>query len=156
MSTADLVIKLIPAFITLVVGVVASYISHLQYKINKEKMRLDLFQRRLDAYEKLQQFLSKIMRNNDIAKADLPLLTEARYKARFIFGNEITEYLDEIWERSFEILSQQRKLDGDKSLPTGDERNKVCDENAESIEWMIAQMGVSWKYYRKYLTFVLK
>lgn len=156
LTAIDVASKLAPAFITLVVGITASYISYLHYKINKEKLRLDLFQRRLEAYEKLQQFLSMVLQKGSVANEDIPVLTEAKYKSRFIFGSEIAKYLDTIWDKAFVIRAQQRKLDGEKSLPIGDERNRVCEDNSEDLKWMADQMRISWTHYQKYLTFFLR
>jgi len=52
----DIVVKLTPAIFTLVVGSTAAYIAFLQYRVNRDKLRLDLFSKRLEAFEKLQEF----------------------------------------------------------------------------------------------------
>ena len=57
----DLIVKLTPAFITFVIGVVGSTIAYRQYRLstlqhqlNQNRLRLDLFSKRLEAYEMLQ------------------------------------------------------------------------------------------------------
>jgi hypothetical protein len=56
LSICDIIVKLTPSIITFMVGGIGSCIAYNQYRTNKDKLRLDLFGKRLEAYENLQKY----------------------------------------------------------------------------------------------------
>ncbi|MCX6898271.1 MAG: hypothetical protein NT105_06180 [Verrucomicrobia bacterium] len=149
----DIIVKLTPAFITLVVGLVASAIGYLQYKINHDKLRLDLFNKRLEAYEKLQEFFIFLIREGGVSDKALSVLAEAKYKSRFLFHQEIEESIDVVWKKAVEIQSLGERLYGLGSLPVGPERTAVCELKSSLLKWMMNEMESSPKRYARYLRF---
>src|ERR1017187_4100089 len=99
----DIVVKITPAFITLVVGSFAGYVAYRQSKTNEDKLRLDLFSKRLEAFEKLQEFFTRLLRDGQVTDEALATLAEARYKSRFLFRPEIEKYFDELWTKATEM-----------------------------------------------------
>ena len=85
----DIIEKLTPAVFTLFVGALACWIAYNQYQVNRDKLRLDLFDKRLAAFGKLQEFYSMVLREGCVKETMLPTLWEARSKSRFLFGPEI-------------------------------------------------------------------
>ncbi|MEM9121467.1 MAG: hypothetical protein AAGD09_26845, partial [Cyanobacteria bacterium P01_F01_bin.56] len=75
----DVIVKLTPAFITLIVGSFGSWIAFSQYQTNKDKLRLDLFEKRLEAYEKVQEYFRHLVREASVTDEAFSLLAEARY-----------------------------------------------------------------------------
>jgi len=149
----DIIVKLTPALVTLVVGAIAAGIAFLQYKINREKLRLDLFSKRLEAYEKLQEFYTSVLREGTVKDAALPVLAEARYKSRFIFGDEIEEMFEVIWKKAVDIRTLRSRLYGPDSLPVGPDRTNACDKEHDLIVWMMDEMKTAPLKYAKYLHF---
>jgi hypothetical protein len=45
----------------------------------------------LEAYEKLQEFFTSVLRDGTVKNTALITLAEARYKSRFLFGTDITK-----------------------------------------------------------------
>jgi len=83
----------------------------------------------------------------------MPLLAEARYKSRFLFGPEIEGQFDEIWKRAVDMRTLRDKLHGPSSLPVGAERTEVCEKESVLMKWMLNEMRESPKRYAKYLAF---
>jgi hypothetical protein len=107
----DVTVKLTPAFVTLVLGIVGSTIAYWQYRLgklqhqlNQDRLRFDLFSKRHEAYEKLQEFFSSVIRAGTVEDSFLSILGEARYKSRFLFGEEIASYLDETWKKAGRVF----------------------------------------------------
>jgi len=150
----DIIVKLAPAFVALVVGSFGTYIGFNQYRTNRDKLRLDLFEKRLEAYEKLQEYFNCLRRDARVDDKAIPILAEARYKSLFLFGNEITEHINEVWDKAFEMRRIELKLHGSKALPVGEERAQVCYEKDELLQWNYAQQEDSPKRYAKYLKFM--
>ena len=152
----DIAVRLTPALFTVVVGLLGAYIAHRQFKINQDKLRLDLFSKRLEAYEKLQEYFGHILREGRVTPDALKALWEARYKSRFLFGKEIEEYLDALWKHSIQMQSVYRKLyhdDGRSNLPIGEERSKAADEHGNMVIKQMGEMNDASKRYESYLQF---
>ena len=151
----DFVVKLSPAFITLVIGLVASRVAYLQYKTNRDKLRLDLFAKRLEAFEKLQEFFTSLLREGCLKDEALPILAEARYKSRFLFGAEIEAHFDELWRKAVDMRGLRMRLYGPESLPVGPERTAVCEQESALLRWNIDQMKIAHERYASYMRFKL-
>ena len=149
----DIVVKLTPAFITMVVGLAASYIAYLQHKTNRDKFRLDLFSRRLEAFEKLQEYFAKLVKDGYVGDEILPILAEARYKSRFLFGPEIKNFFEELWSKAVDMRALRTRLYGPGALPVGPERNAVCHQEHVLMRWNMEQMKTADERYAPYMRF---
>ena len=156
----DIIVKLTPAFVTLVLGIVGSTIAYWQYRLgklqhqlNQDRLRFDLFSKRLDAYEKLQEFFSSVVSAGTVDDSFLSILGEARYKSRFLFGEEIASYLDETWKRAVDMGYCRQMLHETGSLPVGPKRTDLCEKDSELLKWMMNEMKEAPARYAKYLKF---
>lgn len=152
----DIAVRLTPALFTVVVGLLGAYIAHRQFKINQDKLRLDLFSKRLEAFEKLQEYFGHVFREGRVKPDALQPLWEARYKSRFLFGKEIEDYLDTLWKRAIEMQSVYRKLyhdDGRPSLPVGQARTQAAEEHSNMLLAQMEDMKNAAKRYEPYLRF---
>lgn len=149
----DIAVKLTPAFVALVVGLVASLISFLQYKISRDKLRLDLFAKRLEAYEKLQEFFTSVMRHGTVKDEALPVLAEARYKSRFLFGPEIEKSFDGLWKKAIDTRTLNTRIHAPGSLPVGPERDAACEREGVLVKELMGEMTSCSERYARYLRF---
>ncbi len=152
----DIVVKLTPAFVTLVIGFVASGIGFLQYRISRDKLRLDLFSKRLEAYEKLQEFFASVLQKGSVENSALHALAVARYKSRFLFGPEIEVMFDTLWKKAIERQTLRSKIyspSGHATMPVGEERSSIVAQDHALLTWMMKEMEESPKRYEKYLHF---
>jgi hypothetical protein len=149
----DILIKLTPAFITLTVGMFGSYIAFNQYRTNRDKLRLDLFEKRLDAYEKLQEYFTFLVRKARVEDEAIALLAEARYKSLFLFDDDITRFIDQVWDKAREMQRIRLDLFGQNPIPVGEERTRLARRNQELLEWHDKQREDSPQRYTKYLRF---
>jgi hypothetical protein len=149
----DVIVKLTPAFVTLVIGMVASGIAFFQFRTARDKLRLDLFSKRLEAFEKLQEFFTSVLRTGTVESQALPLLAEAKYKSRFLFGPEIEASFDVLWMKATNMRTLRSRLYGADALPVGSERSAFCAEEDRLLAWMMEDMKVAPSRYSKYLQF---
>ena len=149
----DIVVKLSPAFFALVIGVVGSTIAYLQYRLSHQKLRFDLFTKRLEAYEKLQEFHTSVLREGTVVDSALSILAEARYKSRFLFGPEIERNLEKTWTKAIEMRTNRVRLHEPGSFPAGPERTALCEGDSELLQWMTNQIVELPKIYERYLQF---
>jgi hypothetical protein len=151
----DIAVKLTPAFFTVVLGSVGAYIGYLQYRLNNDRMRLDLSAKRQEAYELLQKHLSQVFRDGEVKMEALLSLQEARIKSRFLFGADVKDKFNELWSNAVDARALHYQLyDGQGGgLPNGDQRSRVSHEHGEKIKWYLGQMSVVDELYAKYLEF---
>ena len=149
----DVIVKLNPAFITLIVGSFGSWIAFSQYQTNKDKLRLDLFEKRLEAYEKLQEYFRYLVREANVIDEAFILLVEARYKSIFLFDQDIADHLEDVLDKSKKIRMIHIDLNGEDRLPIGQKRSQLAQRLGEPLNWNYEQMKESPKRYSKYLKF---
>ncbi|WP_434686490.1 hypothetical protein [Pseudanabaena minima] len=149
----DIIVKLTPSIITLMVGSIGTYIAYNQYRTAKDKLRLDLFEKRLAAYEKLQEYFMFVFQFGRVDGQAIQILGEARYKSRFLFGDDITKHIDEVLDKALKIQELDFKLKDSHSLPIGEERKRVAEELRDILIWNSDQQISSPERYAKYLQF---
>ena len=142
---------------TLMVGGIGVWIAYNQYRTAKDKLRLDLFDKRYAAYEKLQEYFIELDKYSRVDKKIILILEEARYKSIFLFGDDIKEHINEVHNKAIELyrLSNKISINGTRSLPIGEERNQETDKIEEILEWNTQQKETSSKRYAKYLQFAV-
>lgn len=136
--------------VTILVAVFVAYVSYRQYRIDREKFKLDLFEKRFTVFSAARKLLSIVLRG---AKADLKDLFEYRAavaEATFLFDEDITDYLDEIDKQFLRLHTTEAKLKGDL---VAEERNKLIDENDKTLGWLIDQLPELKTRFSPYLKF---
>jgi len=113
----DKIIQLPPASVALIVGICTICITFRQYKVNKDKLRLDLFDKRLEAYESLQEYFNHFIEKGCVDNEAMRVLNLAHYKSIFLFDNEVSEYIDKVRDVAIEMRKLHMKLHGSNALP---------------------------------------
>ena len=149
----DIVVKLTPALVTLVLGLVASCIGYLQYKTNRDKFRLDLFNKRLEAYEKLEEFFTSVLREGTVRDGALGILAEARYKSRFLFDQGNEKFFDNLWKQAVDVHFLYAKMYGPSALPVGPDRTEVCERESALVREIHNLAKDAPQQYARYLRF---
>ena len=147
----DIVIKITPAFVTLVIGAVASTIAFFQFRIARDKLKLDLFSRRREAYEKLIEFFTMVGRDGTVTDLTIPLISEARYKAQFLFGDEIMVTFESLFKKSLEVKTLNNLIFGSCAFPVGPERTAACESHKKLVDSILDDMKYLPTRYSKYL-----
>jgi hypothetical protein len=96
------------ALIALGAATIASYIQFNQWRTAKEKLRLDLYDKRMSVYNELYLALLEMPNRSDISQKELRSLHLAVNSATFLFTSEISD----IVVKMFYNLEQQRLLLG--------------------------------------------
>jgi len=149
MTLARSVVEVLSALLTPTIAIVATYIAYQQHRTNKIKVRADLYDRRMQVFNAVTDLLGHI---EGAAAVDLDQLRVFLQKTResyFLFGDEIPEYLNELYKAGVDLRHQTKKLFSD--LPVGQERDRLADENGALVKWFFDQFEVAPKKFGKYL-----
>ncbi|MGO9613129.1 MAG: hypothetical protein ACLPX5_08845 [Dissulfurispiraceae bacterium] len=126
----------------IVTPVLVAWILWWQLKINKDKLRLDLYNRRFDIYSKTLDFYQALLRfDPSVAKEQFNTLQKAFIKAsresQFLFDKESNVFaiLEQIHSKSFKILGAKELL---RELAGVDQDMflKIEEERMEALRWI--------------------
>lgn len=136
-------------------------ISRAAFHVQKNKLRLDLFERRLkvyDGFEKIVQSLSivSVFEKKTVPKNLSEKLQNFIWETKeteFLFGNEILRYKETIIDNCVLLIKDGLKFDKEK----GEYISKTPDDTVISLlEWFDQQDESMSKLFRKYLNFTIE
>lgn len=143
-------------FIEIGIAVLLAYIAVQNYLINKsnfriykDKFRLDLFDRRYKTFEAVQNFLKYVLSEGKPERGKIFQLKTESTDSEFLFGSEIKEYINETSTKGLKLILLHERLERggmDKSSI------KNTAEEMEVLEsWFGDQIMDSRKIFMKYL-----
>ena len=132
--------SILSAFLTLLVAVLASIIAYQQWRLAQNKLKFDLFDRRLTVYKAARTLLSSIMTSRKATKEDVDEYMIVTGEAKWLFNDSIAKYLHtELYNKIIDLQALQDDLDG---ANLGEQRSKNASSKAEIKKWLVAQYEV--------------
>lgn len=126
------------ALLTPIVAVFGIYIATQQWRTARNKLKLDLFDKRLAVYEATRSFLASIITSGKITQENEMLFLAGTRGAKWLFGNEIEQYIDkQLWNQSNKLICLQSTFD---SLPSPEERESNIKKQTEIKLWFNNQL----------------
>lgn len=135
---------------TLIVGLFVAFIAWQQWRVAESKLRLDLFDRRYKVFEATRQFVAGIMREATFSDAQLFAFYAATSDAKFLFGEDVVDYLKQIRERSNDMRMHQQLF---QPLQVGEERSRHVQIAHDQLLWIGEQLTEMSTVYSPYLSF---
>ncbi|TFG45596.1 MAG: hypothetical protein E4H40_08100 [Candidatus Brocadiia bacterium] len=136
--------------ITIIIGVFVAYTAYSQYRLSKEKFKLDMFDKRYGVYKNTQVFLSKILRDAKIEMKDIFEFRAGTQDSVFFFKEDIPNYLKSIDNKALDFWEIHESLNG---VPKGEKRSKICAEETELLGWLTRQLPELKNKFSPYLKF---
>lgn len=131
---------------------VTTYIAYQQWKLNRQKLFLDLYDRRLKIYEEVRQILGIVARDARASYDDLLKFRKAVSEADFLFEPEISKYIKEIYQHGVKLCYWNEECrDFTQAKPDGYDHQKVCDGMHAELNWLTQQFEPAKQKFRKYL-----
>ena len=146
------VIEVSKALLTPVIAMIATYIAWQQWKTNQQKLNLERYDRRLVVYEEVKKILSIVLRDADASFDDLLKFRTSVSEADFLFGEEIPNYIDEIYKRGLNLHRwNQEYRDYTQEKPDNYDHKHVVDEMHKELNWLSMQFEPAKEKFKKYL-----
>lgn len=73
---------------TFIVAGFAAYIAYRQYRLGREKFKLDLFEKRFKVFAGVRLFLTHVLRNSNVTMENIWEYRAAIGEASFLFSGE--------------------------------------------------------------------
>jgi hypothetical protein len=118
---------------------VSSGIASQQLETAKNKLRLDLFERRYAAFEAALKLASIAVTKGDIPNEARREFVVATRGVQFLFDQEIQDYCDKLAKEAVSVRVGEQMLDS--SLPVGDQRTQTAKAWEEQMKWFTEQMA---------------
>jgi len=132
------------------IAIFIAYVAFQQWQVNRANLREKLFERRFAIFKQTQTFLSTIFRQAKVNDKALTEFHEAPQLARFLFGKDIQDYLNELRKSALKIRLYSIKL---KDIPVGEKRNEMVEKEHDELTWLTDQLEVLFDRFDPYLGF---
>jgi len=132
-----------------IIAAIAAWVAFRQFQIARNKLKFDLFDKRMEVYGAVRDALGSISRQSSLTQEQQIQYLQGTRTARWLFGPEVFHYLDEtLWHKVVD-LEFQNTMSKDSAEP---ERVKHIQERTETFTWMTKQYKEFDALVAKYLT----
>ncbi len=147
-TTYKPVIDFFSAFLAPVVAITVAYIVYQHWRTNQRALRFQQYERRLKVYNGVQEFLRKVIQTG-VAEPHMNRLLDALDESHYLFGYEIPEYIEQLWEKACALATNISMLK-DRNLKN-EEHKQHSKSSSELLGYFGDQVEVSRNNLRKYL-----
>jgi len=113
----DALIPYLAPWATVIVGLSVACIAFQQWRVARNKLRMDLFDRRYKIYEATRKFLTEILRSASFDDSHLFEFYAGSSDAEFLFRSDVVDYLSHIRKRAVDMRTHQKVYE---PLPVGE------------------------------------
>lgn len=140
----------VTALVLPTIALIAAWIAFRQSQIARNKLKLDLFDRRMAVYQTVRDTLAIAVTNGKLAQEDEVKYLVGIRPAQWLFGSEVLKYLDgTLWDKIVDFGLHNAMLEG---RPDDEERVKHIHARADNIKWLVAQYKELDKLCERYLS----
>ena len=137
------------ALLTPTVAVIGSLVAYRQWVLARNKLKLDLFERRFAVYEAARNLLASIMTSGKAKDAEIFKFMVATREAKWVLNPAVAEYLDkQLYHMALELQALSAELDG---VPIGEERTSNVRRQGEIKKWFLEQYDVLDSHFSSFL-----
>ena len=154
-------VEILSALLVPLIAVVTVCIAYQQMKVNSDRLRLELYDRRYHIYDIAIRFVSQIaVGNKEIEIQDVTQFRITTDQGKFIFEEEIQTHMDEIFSKALNLRAVRKNLQGveqklqfsqNKELQV--KRDFYLEQEITLLDWFDKQSKLLTERFRKYLRF---
>jgi hypothetical protein len=139
------------ALATPVIAVLGSWIAFQQWRTARDKLRLDLFEKRMAVYQSARDALGTLFTIDRLTQEEEMKFLSNISEAKWLFGPEVSDYLEKtLWAKFCDHGAYVGNLDG---LDPGPERTELVKGKAELRKWFYEQPKKLEELFMPYLGF---
>lgn len=137
------------ALLTPIVTILGSFVAYRQWRLAQNKLKLDLFDRRLSIHKAASEFLVSISTSGTIKNEEFYKFRASTSETRWLISESIAKYFNEDFlDKILEFQKIESELDG--MLASEAKTNAVNAKN-EIRKWLLDQHEVLDKKFSNYL-----
>lgn len=132
--------QVLTALLTPVLAVLGLLIAYWQWRISRNKLKLDLFEKRFAVYNAARNLISSILTRGKVEDEELYKFLSGTLESKWLLNDDIATYFDKfILKNATELQTLEFELG---VLPIGDERAKNARRQNEIKTWFASQYRV--------------
>lgn len=151
-------IQTVSAMLTPLIGILTIYIAYQQWKTNRNKFKLDLYEKRRSVYIKLKELLITIRRDANIEPEISHCFMREVEIDKYLFDKKERDYLTDVYNHSINLWSINKKLFDDFGNPINidkpEERKEDINNKYDELKWLTDQFERVEVIFAKY--FIIK
>lgn len=133
-------IDVLSALLTPTIALIALYIAFQQWRTNRNKLKLELFERRYAFYESARTLLAAILTAGRATRQTTFEFLVATKGAQFVVGEEIASYFDkELYSKAVDLETWESELKGNLSQA---DRGRLIELQSQTKKWFADQYTV--------------
>jgi len=135
-----------------VIAAIAVYIAYQQWRTNRRKLDLDLYDRRLRIYQATVKYISAVLSNLHPTLEVILKFRRSTAEVDFLFGQDIKKYLDELFEHGLALRKwADQYRDYTQPQPPCYDHAKVVEGKHEESLWFAGQHDKALQRFKGYL-----
>jgi len=113
----------------------------MQWRTNRNRLKLELFDRRYQVYRAVKDLIDSIMVEGrvKISENEANRFVLAVSESQFLFDKGLATYIKSVSEKAVTMAVLERQL---TDLPVGERRTEVVSELDKVLGWLINQSGI--------------
>lgn len=144
-------VKSISGLLAPVIALVTVSILVMQYRLSKQRWRLDLFDKRFAVYQQTKEYIRHINANAGINSEDLEQFKAKSRDSDFLFSKSIRDYLKLLYDKGLRLQSNKNRMAGMSREQDTDAWDRECDIQDEILDWFLEQPDIAKEKFTKYL-----
>jgi len=125
--------------VTAIIAFLVAIITFGQYRVAHDQIKNSLIERRYSVFKDIQNELSFIVRRGNINTETISKINDARQRSWFLFEDDITGYVDLIYDKLCDFEYCITSLADNLSLSTS-EREELIRKKGEHFKWFYDQL----------------
>jgi hypothetical protein len=139
-------------FLMVLIAGIACYIAWQQKETAEYKVKLDLFDRRYRVYRGLMDLLAAVVREENISPEVMGKFYCETDTKRFLFGDDINDYLKEVHEKVVNVRLLRRRIEPHPNI-TEEQRGKAIEKENELVSWLDERITEAATKFDRYMSF---
>jgi hypothetical protein len=131
--------------VTVLIASWAAWSGWQQHRIARDKLRLDLFEKRLAVFEEIKHAITAA---HDRSEVDLPRFQRAAAASTFLFGSEIHSYMREVQQKLKEVKDYGANIRAAAAMYPSNAEMEIA-----IVAWLKTQPDRSVDLFGPYLSF---
>jgi len=144
-------IALLSALLTPVIALTTTYIAVQQWRLEREKWRLAVYDKRFETYRAVVEFISLIRAAGDCTEEERIKFLQTASRNYFLFEADIQSYIEEIYKQSVEKSYLEKMILNAPGDSLAAYRGQLAQKAADISRWFGAQFDIAKTRFGAYL-----
>lgn len=140
-------IDVLSALLTPTIAILGSFIAWQQWRINRLRLKHELFDRRYQQFEATRDFLGTIMTRGHVHREEELKWIQATRGSRFLFDRRMATYFEEVFKKSTDLQALTAVFEG----LGGDESSRNFDRQQAIKGWFMEELRNLERRFSPYL-----